>query len=153
MTFSAVHVERSGTFELPAPPALVLPLFSPEGERAGAPGWEPEYLHPKGGGLKPGLVFRTVAGGEQTLWLLLRFDARDNVAEYVRIVPESRLGTVTVRCTPGTPGATAVTVTYRLTALSAAGNQALELFTEQAFARLLAEWRSVTERALAGARV
>jgi hypothetical protein len=124
----------------------VFVFFSPEGERAWAPGWQPEYLHPRSGSPVPGLVFRTAAGGEHTVWLLLRYDRTTCEAEYVRVVPGSRIGTVEVRCRQAAEHATEVTITYRLTALAEAGNETLSRFSEDAFARMLEEWRAALTR-------
>jgi hypothetical protein len=147
--FVALHITRSGTFRLPAPSVRVFPNFSPQGERVWAPGWVPEYLHPRDGAPLPGLVFRTAVGGERTLWLLLRYDAAALEAQYVRIVPDSRIGLVTVRCVAVTPRETDVTVAYELTALSAAGNRTLEEFTEAAFGAMLEDWKRAIAMSLA----
>jgi hypothetical protein len=136
----AVHVEHTGLVTVRRPLAEAFPLFTPEGERAWAPGWEPEYLHPPDGTPGPGLTFRTRAGGEETLWYVARFDPVGGGAEYVRITPGSRLGTVTIQCEQADPGFTTVRVTYRLTAVSQAGNAALEAFNGPAFAEMMQEW-------------
>jgi len=146
--FRALHVERSAVLRLAAPPAQAFALFSPEGERLWAPGWTPEYLHPPNGTPQPGLVFRTAVGGETTLWLLLRYDTAACEAEYVRVTPESRIGTVAVRCAAAGADASDVHVAYRFTALSEAGNRALEQFSADAFARMMEDWRAALSRAL-----
>lgn len=143
-----MHVTRSGTFHLPAAPGRALEFFSPEGERDWAPDWSPEYVYPADGRLQPGLVFRTASGGEPTLWLLLRFDTLTFEAQYVRIVPGSRLGTVTVSCKPTGARETAVTVTYELTALSAAGNRALDALSPAAYEAMLSSWQTSIARLL-----
>ncbi|MGH9258908.1 MAG: SRPBCC family protein [Acidimicrobiales bacterium] len=143
-------MSRSGTFRLPVAPARAFPCFSPEGERAWAPGWKPEYMDPADGALRPGLVFRTNVGGEPTVWLLLRFDESSFEVEYVRLVPDSRVGLVHVRCAPAGAAETEVTVSYRLTALSEGGNRALERFSAEAFAGMMDEWRTAITAALSG---
>ena len=84
-------------------------------------------------------LFRTAAQGEETLWITLRVDAAAGEADYVRITPGNRLGTVHVRCRRAAEGAD-VEVTYRLTALSPAGEAALAAMTPEAFAAELAGW-------------
>lgn len=147
--FDAVHVSRAGSFRLPVPPAVAFPAFSPEGERAWAPGWEPEYLYPRAGTAVPGLVFRTAAGGEATTWMLLQYDRQTWQAQYARIVPASRIGLVTVRCAPTETGSTDVHVRYELTGLSEAGNRVLEAFTEAAFSDMLGDWERTIAAVLA----
>ncbi|HSM13606.1 MAG TPA: SRPBCC family protein [Thermoanaerobaculia bacterium] len=138
-----MHVERNGSFTLPSPPERTLEWFTPEGERLWVPGWKPETLHTPGADLDvEGAVFRTAATGEETLWIVLRLDRAAGIAEYARITPGNRLGTVHVRSTPGAEGGTEVDVTYRLTALSEAGEAVLGALTEAAYAEMLADWRT-----------
>ena len=139
--FRARHVRRSGVVRLAGEPAALFAHFSPEGERRWAPDWDPEYLHPEDPAPTPGLVFRTRAGGETTLWLLLRYDTAAHEAEYVRVVPGSRMGTVRVACRAAGAGRTDVHVTYELTGLSEAGNEVLAAFTESAFAAMMCAWQ------------
>jgi hypothetical protein len=138
--FEPAHVEHTGRVIVPRPVAEAFPFFTPEGERGWAPGWDPEYLHPRDGSPGPGLTFRTRAGGEETLWYVIRFDPTRGEAEYIRITPGSRLGTVTIRCEPGDQGTTIVWVTYRLTAVSPSGNAALAAFDTAGFGAMMAEW-------------
>jgi hypothetical protein len=138
--FTPVHVERTGTLRVDRPLAQAFPLFSPEGERRWVAGWEPRYLHPRDvPSDAPGTVFRTRHGGEDTEWLVLRYSAAEGVAEYLRVTPGSRMGTVTVRATER-DGRTDVEVTYRLTSLSAAGTRTLEQMTAESYAAMLGEW-------------
>lgn len=146
-----MHVERSGSFTLPSPPERALARFTPEGERLWVPGWQPETLHTPGADLDvEGAVFRTAASGEETLWIVLRLDREAGLAEYARITPGNRLGTVHVLCAPTANGGTEVRVTYRLTALSPAGDAVLASLSEEAYAGMLADWR--TRVAALGAR-
>jgi len=146
-----VHIERHATLRLPIPPAAALPYFTPEGERAWVPGWEPVPVHAPGGSLSTaGAVFTTAADGEATLWLVLGVDADASRAEYVRITPGNRIGTVHVHCRPDGESATLVEVAYRLTALSDAGAAKLATVTPEAFAATIAGWRAQIEAALAG---
>src|SRR5688572_21215064 len=120
----AHHIELSGCLRVPAPLAEALVLFTPEGERGWVPEWEPEYLHPLDGACVTGLVFRTRHGGELTLWLVSQCDPESGAIDYVRITPDSRIGTVSIRCA-SIDGGTETTISYRLTALSPAGETAL----------------------------
>lgn len=140
-TFAAAHVERSGEFVVPLPLGEAFPLFTPEGERAYVPGWEPEYLHPSEPSDAAGTVFRTRAEGEETLWIVLEHDPAAGVAAYGRFTPGSRLGTVRVRCVAEGERRTRVTVTYAMTATSPHGNEALDRFDAAALEAKLDGWR------------
>ena len=136
----SVHIELTGRVEVAAAPAAAFEFFTPEGERLWVPGWEPEYLHPADGGLAQGLAFRTLHGGEMTLWLVSRYDRAAGALEYVRVTPGSRMGTVSVQLSAAAGGDTTVaSISYRLTSLSPEGDRALESFAT-GFTEMLAEW-------------
>lgn len=142
-----VHVELTGTVPVAAPPAEALELFTPEGERRWADGWDPAWVHPAGGALAPGAVFRTRHGGEETVWLVAEVDRAAGRVRYVRDTPGSRVGTVEVRCAPAPGGGTIARVTYDLTALSPAGEAYLATF-EAGYGEMMAEWERDIARAL-----
>jgi hypothetical protein len=145
--FVARHLERAGVVRVAAPLGEAFMFFTPEGERLWVPGWDPEFLHPTGGGQCEGAVFRTDAGGEEALWLIAVLEPEAGIAEYVRVVPGSRMGTVTVKAQSKGPFETAVHVVYRLTSLSPAGNDALAAF-DGGFDDMMAEWASGIAAAL-----
>jgi hypothetical protein len=146
--FTPVHVERTGMLHVGIPLADAFPLFSPEGERRWVAGWDPRYLHPRGvPSDAPGTVFQTHHNNEETYWLVLRYSAREGIAEYVRVTPGSRMGTVIVRAAER-ESATDVEVTYRLTSLSAAGTRTLEAITGESYAAMLREWEALIARAV-----
>ncbi|MGQ0648240.1 MAG: SRPBCC family protein [Gemmatimonadaceae bacterium] len=145
------HVEHSGDFVLNLPCSEAFSLFSPEGERQWVDGWAPEYLHPAGPSTAPGTVFHTRQGGEETLWLVLRYDVVESVAEYVRVTMGSRLATVRVHCRPASEGATRVTVAYAMTAIAPAGHAHLAALDAELFGGMLRKWREAIERAIPAA--
>jgi hypothetical protein len=142
--FPNVHVERCGVVRLDLPFARAFSLLTPEGERLWIDGWDPEYLHPRGrpDPPPPGTVFRTRHGGEDTVWLVLAFDAAAGAADYVRLTPGSRVGTVSVRARATSEATTEAEVTYRLTALSREGNRKLEELTTDAYDAMLRRWEA-----------
>jgi hypothetical protein len=139
-----LHVERSGVLRLELPLARAWPFLTPEGERLWIDGWDPEYLHPRGrpDPPPPGTVFRTRHGGEETVWLVLAFDAAAGAADYVRLTPGSRVGTMSVRARATSEATTEAEVTYRLTALSGEGNRKLEEMTADGYDAMLRRWEA-----------
>ena len=140
MGFTPLHVEHAGRIRIRAPLREAFQFFTPEGERRWVAGWTPEYLHPRDGSTGAGLVFTTDADGEHTVWLVTRFDPAVGTAEYVRVTPGSRIGTVTISCDQDGPAAALVKVSYLLTAISRAGNATLSAFDAPAFDAMLRHW-------------
>ncbi len=142
--FRPLHVEREHTITLPAPLAVVAPLFTPSGERSWVPGWDPRPLHPAGGGDRDGAIFVTSEGGETTLWATALHDPAGGRYRYVRVTPGSRSALVDVLLEPADTAraaSTAVTVRYAITALSERGNAYLRAWTAEAFAAGIEGWR------------
>ena len=139
--FAAERVVRSHHFELPMAPCEAIQLFTPEGERAWAQGWEPTYLHPADGRATPGMVFTTGHGGEETLWTMTRHEPECGLVEYLRVTPGSRMGSVRVQCAHAGSG-TRVTVTYALTALTPTGSETLRALDDAAYESFIDSWRT-----------
>ncbi len=145
---SPTRVVLTGAVAVAAPPGEAFELFTPEGERRWADGWDPAWVEPRAApALAPGAVFRTAASHEETVWLVVDADRAAGRVRYVRDTPGSRIGTVEVRCAAAPDGGTAAQVTYDLTALSPAGRRYLEGF-EAGFAEMLASWQRDIARVL-----
>jgi hypothetical protein len=111
------------TVELPRDQAMM--LFTPEGERRWADGWNPDYPQPdrREG---PGAVFTTAHGEHQTTWIMV--DHAPDRIRYARVAHGTSAGTVTVEVVSSREHDTKLRVTYDLTALSAAGETWLQEF-------------------------
>jgi hypothetical protein len=138
-----MHISRSGSLEFEAPLDRVFPLFGPVREAEWADGWQPDVLYSQSPlAEEAGAIFLTEHPGEpQTIWIVNRFDPVQHAVEYWRITPGLRLAQVTVACQPTQSGGTQASVTYTFTALSEAGNQVLEAFTEDHYAAMMAHWQ------------
>jgi hypothetical protein len=113
----------SGTLILSLPPEQAFVAFTPRGESAWAPEWEPVFHGPADDDSAPGTVFEVIHGHSRTVWQVV--DRRDSsYLRYARTTPGLSAGTVTVELTPEGPGSR-VDVTYRMTALTAHGEAEL----------------------------
>jgi hypothetical protein len=130
-------MELTGTIHVPLPPDEAITLFTPEGERAWVPGWDPHHHGPT--------VFATDHGGADTLWVIT--DQEPGRMRYARVTPGVHAGTVEVRCRPDGDD-TRADVTYDLTALSP---DALDPFAA-GFDGMLAEWERMIAEACATSR-
>lgn len=135
------HIERRHSITLAGSIDRVFPLFTPIGETLWVDGWNPEFLHPKTGETREGMIFRTGGGEEETLWTCVEWKPSDYRVRYARVTPSSRFGFVEVICREGSAGHTEASVAYTFTALSEQGLSHLADLTEDAFTRMIEEWR------------
>jgi hypothetical protein len=147
VSFAAERAVRTHAFTLARPPGEAFPLFTPEGERAWAPGWDPVYLHPSDGRAEAGMVFITSHGGEETVWTMARHEPGLGLVEYVRTTPGNRTAIVTVQCQAQGERSTRVTVSYAITALAEAGNRYVREMDEPAFRAFVDGWKVEIEKA------
>lgn len=147
--FRAERTVRSHSLVVGLPAAEAFSLFEPEGERAWAQGWDPQYRFPPDGRAERGMVFTTGHGGEQTIWTLIRHEPASGLVEYVRTTPGSRTGTVLVQCAALDARRTRVTVVYTLTALTEEGNAALREMDDARYRAYIESWEKAIAEAIA----
>lgn len=138
-----LHIVCRGTVRVALPPERALRFFTPEGERAWVPGWDPAYPAAPGDDTALGTVFVTRAHGHDTVWVVVDRSARS--MRYAHVAPDVQAGTVNVQCLPDGQ-ATRAEITYDLTALRATTEAALQHFAD-GYDSFLSEW----ERLIAGA--
>ena len=134
------------SFRLEAPLARVLPLFTAEGERSWAPGWEPVILS---GDVDRGSAFVTRGhSGIETTWIVADYRPAEGKVSYARLAQGSNIGLVDVTCKEES-GGTVVTVRYTLTGVSEQGRIFVREFLEaEHYTRMIEEWRVATSAAL-----
>lgn len=97
---------------VPLPPERAIHLFTPVGERAWVPHWDPAFpAGEHGDGSAPGTVFLT----GDTHWVVA--DRTPDRVRYARVTPGVRAGTVEVRVRPDGERSTAE-VTYDMTSFA-----------------------------------
>jgi hypothetical protein len=144
--FRAEHAVRSASFDLALPRDQAFELFTPEGEKAWAEGWDPEYLYPVDGQAGMGMVFRTQHGGEETVWTMTRYEPESGAVSYLRCTHGSRIAGVEVLCAAIAPLRTQVTVTYSVTGLSDTGNDWIRAMDRQRYKAFIGEWEAAISR-------
>lgn len=139
------------TFRVNAPASAVLGLFTAEGERRWAAGWEPELLSGDDG---RGSVFRTRdSEGRVTHWIVVEHDRANGRVSYARLADGLSFGLVDVACAAVDEAATDVSVRYTLTGLDEQGRRFVGAFLEEgAFTAMIAGWERAVNQA-AGALV
>jgi hypothetical protein len=135
---------RATEITVDLPPEQAMALFTAEGERRWADGWDPHYPEP-GRREGPGAVFTTEHGGHETTWVMV--DQGPEGVRYARVTEATSAGTVAVDVVGTRDGSTQVRVTYDLTATSSAGEDWLDAFDAH-YDAAIAEWATEIAAAL-----
>lgn len=101
------------------------PLFGAHGERAWAPGWEPDFLWPQEAFDQEGMVFKVRHAEGNAVWVNTAFDPTERRIQYVYVIPEVVVTVISLRLTPHRHS-TAIDVVYERTALAAAANETVQ---------------------------
>jgi hypothetical protein len=133
--------EFEGGLTVEGPLHQVFPLFSPEGERAWVPGWDPELLHPRDTPWAEGQIFRTREERGEAIWIVTRLQRSDYRVEYHRVEPGRYVARVRVACADAGAGVTVVLTSYAFLGLSEAGNQDIASMTEEDYAQKMRRWK------------
>ncbi len=145
LSMASAPISNRREFHLDAPCARVFPMFTAEGERAWAPGWNPEMLS---GATERGSVFRTTHGPHETVWIVVDYQPDRHRAAYARIAQGSNMGLVDVVCRESAGGST-IDVRYTLTGLNKEGDDFVREFLSDAhYTRFIEEWRVALSNAL-----
>ena len=139
--FKAKRVKRSYQQRIVAPPEVVFPLLCPVREAEWLHGWQYELIYSNSGVAEEGCVFTSSSEGEKdTIWIITRRDEDKKEIEFARITPESRVAMLEIAVAPDGGHGSIVNITYTFTALTVAGNDLLDHFTEENFGKSMAFW-------------
>ena len=131
---------QTASFTLEASCGRVFHLFTAAGERLWAgPSWNPEILS---GSVRRGSVFRTRAGGRETVWVVTDYRPDQGRVSYARIAQRSNMGLIDVRCQNLSPSHSRITVSYTLTPLSTEGTKFVRrVLGKKHFEHYIGEWK------------
>lgn len=140
--FAGQSVTRTGTIHLHGPIAKVFPLFEPIGEKAWAPGWEPQVVYPTNEAAQNGTVFLTYDdhGKNETYWAIIEYDTHRHRITYINVIPNYQVRRITVECREIAPDKTDATVSYSYTGTTSRGNDDLLKKTEERYAAEMQHW-------------
>lgn len=135
-------IQHSASFVLQQPVEMVFHLFTPEGEKLWAPGWDYMNLL-ETTELSEDYVFLTHShdhAASEAIWLVKRYVPEEGMVAYYRVEPGDKVGVVTVQCFPVEDGWTQVAVTYRYLPLSEKGQAFVDSYTLEAHQSFIAQW-------------
>lgn len=136
---------RSGSFRLRQDADLVYPLFCPVREREWLASWSPERVYSRSGAVEPECVFTSSDEHGRTTWLVSRHDPPARVVHMVRLTPDLTACLVEIAVRPLGPAECEVFVSYSHTALSPAGEEFVDGFSEAAYAQTMERWKAALE--------
>lgn len=135
------HLEREHSILIDGAIDRVFHLFTPIGEMLWVEGWDPEFVYPRNGEPREGMIFRTTHGGEETLWSCIAWAPGAHRVRYARVTPGSRFGFVEVACREAPLRRTEASVRYTFTALGPPGEAYLANLTAEAYKTMITGWR------------
>ena len=141
--FDAKRASHAYTQHLDAEPGDVFPLLCPVREREWARGWVCEMVYSVTGLAEAGCVFTTppdTEGDPEAVWMVTRYDPVNFAIEFAKVTPNRTTAAIEIHLTPAGDEATAAHIRYTLTALSPAGHEAVERFTEAYCVGFMQAW-------------
>lgn len=138
--FTARAARFAGGFTVASGADAAFPLFSPIGEKAWVPGWDPRLVHPPGVEWAEGLIFTTHEELGEAVWVVTRLDRAARHVEYHRVEPGRYVAHVVVDCTPVSALSTDVRVVYEFIGLSERGNADIAAMAADAYAEKMTRW-------------
>lgn len=137
--FTPRAIALQGVFRLHCASPTAFELFSPLGEKAWVPGWDPELLHPPGATWERGLLFRTREERGDAVWIVTALDRERHAVEYQRVEAGRYVARVGVDCRGGSDQSE-VEVRYAFVGLSDTGNADIAAMSEAAFEEKMQRW-------------
>jgi len=134
------RVTRTYTQTLSGAPAEIFPLYCPVKEALWCEGWDPVVVYSESGVVEKDCVFITAEGGAQAAWYVTAYDLANGLVEMIKHTPGKTLVKLTIVLTVVSEKTCQATITYSSTALSAAGEEALEAFTAENYATMMQAW-------------
>lgn len=134
-------------FEIEKPITRVFPLFTAEGEKLWAPGWD--YVQIFGDtNVNEDDVFLTQThdhAAADAIWIVKKYDSQNHFVQYYKVEPGEKIGLISVTCEKIDDTKTKVIVEYCYTALSSAGKNFLLNFSEKNYSEFIAEWKTLID--------
>lgn len=139
--FTAKRITRRYCQTINAMPDDVFPLLCPVREAEWLDGWRCTMLFSQSGLVEEGAVFSTPGDGEEdTVWIVTRHDAVQRAVEFTRVTPGSRVCVLRIGVKPQDQGRSLVDIAYTYTAVTSAGNDFIDGFTEETFLGAVRFW-------------
>jgi len=139
--FSPQRITREYRQTINATPAKVFPLLCPVRETDWLDGWRYNMFYSESGLVEEGAVFSTPYEGEEdTVWIVTKHDSKTYGVEFARFTHNSRTCALKIAAKSKDENSSFVDISYTYTAITPAGNDFIDNFTEQAFLEAVIFW-------------
>jgi hypothetical protein len=140
-------VSHTVEFEINQPVQALFPLFSPEGEKQWAPGWDYENIMGTTR-LHEDYLFLTSThdhAATDAIWIVKKYEPEAYRVQYYKIEPHEKVGIIEVHCGQSGPRSSKVQVTYKYVGLSESGNRFVARFTKKDYKAFIEDWKRLIE--------
>ncbi|MCP4747823.1 MAG: hypothetical protein GY874_17055 [Desulfobacteraceae bacterium] len=139
--FQAKRIDRKYRQTINAIPEKIFPLLCPVREAQWLEGWSCNMIYSESGLAENGAVFSTSSEGEEdTVWVITKHDCELWQVEFTRFTHNCRICVLKIAVTPKDQTRSYVDICYTYTGITAAGNNFIDNFTEEAFLDAVIFW-------------
>ncbi len=135
-----VTVARSYTQKIHATPEEIFPLLCPVREAEWVPGWDPLVVFTQSGLMEPDCIFMTGEEEPESYWVTTRHDRSNLRIEMVKVTPGMTIGKINIALKANAHEGTDMEVTYRYTAVSEAGQDFVDSYSEDYYVHFMQQW-------------
>ena len=131
------------TQHLDALPERVFPLLCPVAEADWVPGWMPELVLSHSGTCEQDCVFVTPKDGpepQSAVWVVTKYDPDNWALEMYKVIPEYTVTRLEISLQRENSHSTAAHISYEITAIGVAGEDAVQEFTEEWYEVFMLDW-------------
>jgi len=139
---SPSRVTRTYVQKLQASPEEVFPLLCPVREMEWVDGWDPLVVFSRCGLAEPDCVFLTGNEEPDSVWIITDRDSDNFKMEIIKVTPWTTVAKIAISLSENDQSGTDATVTYTYTALSEAGKDFINDYTESFYAEFMRYWEN-----------
>ncbi len=136
------RVTRTYVQKIEARPEEVFPLLCPVREAEWVKGWDPMVVYTKSGLAEPDCIFITGDGEPDSVWVITNLDIDNFELEIIRVTPWTVAAKIHISLKPNGESGTDARVSYTYTALSEAGKDVVNHYTESYYTEFMQHWEA-----------
>ncbi len=134
------RVTRTYVQKIQAPPGEVFPLLCPVRETEWVKGWDPIVVYSQSGVAEPDCIFLTGDEEPESVWVITNRDSDQFKLEIIKVTPWTTVAKINISLQQNEEAGTDATVTYTYTALSEAGEDFVNHYTEEYYVEFMRYW-------------